>query len=131
MLWRGALLAAGGTTMLWLLMTTLILPYFNNNRTYTTLAREVAARARTLAGEGACVQAHRLQPGHRALFAYYGNIRFGREIDGEPCPLALHRDSQRTALDDEPPLGQWNLVWQTVWPARPDETLRLYRRQVR
>jgi len=131
MLWRGALLAAGGVTMLWLLLGTLILPYFNHNRSYSALAREIATRARQLAGDKACVQAHRLQPGHRALFAYYGPIRFGRDIDGEPCPLALHRDSQRTALDDEPPLGQWTLVWQGNWPSRADETLRLYRRAVR
>ena len=131
MLWRGAMLAAGGATMLWLLLATLILPYFNHNRSYTVLARDIAARARQIAGDKACIQAHRLQPGHRALFAFYGPIRFGRDVDGEPCPLALHRDSQRTALDDEPPLGQWTLVWEGSWPARADETLRLYRRAVR
>ena len=87
------------------LLGTLILPYFNHNRSYTELAREVAGRARELAGDKACVQAHRLQPGHRALFAYYGPIRFCRDVDaGRDTvldPYAAHGPDEFFAVASE------------------------------
>jgi 4-amino-4-deoxy-L-arabinose transferase-like glycosyltransferase len=130
-LWRGPLLAAGGTAMLWVVLSGLFMPAVDYNRSYGPLAQTVAAEAAASAGGEACVMSHRLTPAHLSLFAYYGGLRFAQIERGEVCPLALHRDSRRTLLDDDPPPGDWRLIWEGGWPARPDETLRLYRRLAR
>ncbi|HXF45656.1 MAG TPA: hypothetical protein VNK91_06015, partial [Burkholderiaceae bacterium] len=127
MLWRGPLLGAAGLTMFWVLLNALFVGAFNYNRTYAPLAREVAGRMQALGASG-CAYAHRLLPAHRALFAWHGGIGFVPPEDEAACAVALHRDSRRTRLDDDPPPGDWTLLWEGAWPARPDEVFRLYRR---
>jgi len=125
-LWRGPLLVAVGLTTLWFLLNLLFLPAINYNRSYAPLALSIRQQV-ALASEGQiCVLAHQLRPAHRAVLAYHGDIHFGTVR--EECPLALHRDSRRTQLDDAPPPGDWRLIWEGRWAARPDETFRLYRR---
>jgi len=125
-LWRGPLLAAVGLTTLWLLLNVLFLPSINYSRSYEPLAREIRQQIDQAAGTGACVIAHQLRPAHRAMLSYHGGIRFATAR--EECALALHRDSRRTQLDDAPPPGDWRVIWEGRWAARPDETFRLYRR---
>lgn len=126
-LWRGALLAAGGLVMLWVVLMTLFLPAINYNRSYAPLAASIRAEIMRVEAAGACVLAYQLQPSHRALLAYHGGIHFARPQDRD-CPLALHRDSRRTGLDDQPPPGDWRVVWEGRWLARPDDAFVLYRR---
>ena len=130
-LWRGPLLAAGGTAMLWVVLSGLFLPAVDFNRSYAPLAQRIAAESTAQAGINACFMPHRLSPAHLALFSHFGGLRFARVERGEVCPLALHRDSRRTLMDDDPPPGDWQLVWEGGWPARPDETMRIYRRLAR
>ena len=125
-LWRGPLLAAVGLTTLWFLLNVLFLPSINYNRSYQPLAREIRLQIDQAAGAGACVIAHQLRPAHRAMLSYHGGIRFATAR--EDCMLALHRDSRRSQLDDAPPAGDWRVIWEGRWAARPDETFRLYRR---
>jgi 4-amino-4-deoxy-L-arabinose transferase-like glycosyltransferase len=127
MLWRGPVLAASGLTMFWVVANALFLPAANYNRTYDQLARQVAAQVRALPASD-CVFAHRLLPAHRALFALHGGLRFVAPEQQARCTVALHRDSRRSRLDDEPPPGAWAPVWEGSWPARQDEVFRLYRR---
>lgn len=127
MMWRGAALAACGLTMLWLIVVTLFLPAFNYNRSYAPIAAEIRARAER-AQPGACIEPYRLNAAHRALLAFHGGLQFSPERALGTCPLLLQRDSRRSQLDDDPPAGDWQLLWEGRWPARPDETLRLYRR---
>lgn len=130
-LWRGPLLAAGGTAMSWVVLSGLFLPAADFNRSYAPLAQRIAAESTAQAGVNACFLPHRLTAAHLALFSYFGGLRFAQADRGEVCPLALHRDSRRTLLDDDPPPGDWQLVWEGGWPARPDETMRIYRRLAR
>jgi len=125
-LWRGPLLAAFGLAMLWVVLNALFLPALNYVRSYATLAREINDQVERAAGKNACVLTHHLLPAHRALLAYHGAVRF--VASGNDCPLMLHRDSGRTALDDAPPPGDWRAVWEGRRLTRPDETMRLYRR---
>jgi hypothetical protein len=127
MLWRGPVLAASGLTMFWVVANALFLPAVNYNRTYDRLARQVAAQVRALPASD-CVFAHRLLPAHRALFALHGGLHFVPPGQQARCAVALHRDSRRSRLDDDPPPGAWSPVWESSWPARPDEVFRLYRR---
>lgn len=127
MLWRGPALAAAGLTMVWVVANLLYLPAVNYSRTYAGIAREVAVQI-DKSGGSPCVFAHRLLPAHRALFALHGGMRFVRPEKESDCAVALHRDSRRSRLDDDPPPGPWLLLWEGAWPARQDETFRLYRR---
>jgi len=127
MLWRGPMLEAAGLTLTWVVINLLFMPAFNYNRSYAGLAEQVAAQIQRTGGSP-CVYAHRLLPAHRALFALLGGLHFVRPEQEGDCLVALHRDSRRSRLDDEPPPGPWQLIWEGTWPTRQDETFRLYRR---
>jgi hypothetical protein len=127
MLWRGPVLAASGLTMLWVVVNLLYLPAVNYSRSYAAFARQIAAEIER-SGGSPCVFAHRLLPAHRALFALHGGLRFVRPEQEADCSVALHRDSRRSRLDDDPPPGPWHPFWEGTWPTRQDETFRLYRR---
>ncbi|MFN3565598.1 MAG: glycosyltransferase [Burkholderiaceae bacterium] len=129
MLWRGPALAGGGVTMLWVVLVALFQPAVDYSRSFAPIAREVALRIAQVADPRHCVEAYRLTPAHRAAFAFHGGIRFAPESAGVECPLALQRDWLRSELDNDPPSGDWQPVWEGRWPARPDEVLRLYRRR--
>jgi hypothetical protein len=127
MLWRGPMLAAAGLTMVWVVINLLYLPAVNYSRSYAGLAQQVATQIER-SGGSPCVFAHRLLPAHRALFALHGAMRFVRPEQEAECTVALHRDTRRSRLDDEPPPGPWQLIWEGTWPTRQEETFRLYRR---
>jgi hypothetical protein len=130
-LWRGPLLSAAGLTAVWIASVALFWPGVDYNRSHSALAREVLRQLVQHGGTGACVQAHRIPPAYRALVAYYGPIRFGRDDSPEACPFALHRDTARSRLDDDPPPGAddaWRLVWEGRRAGRPDEIWRLWAR---
>jgi hypothetical protein len=85
---------------------------------------------RRLGGESACVQAHQLPIGMRAMLAFHGRILFGNTAEGsEPCPIVIQRDSERSQLDDAPPLGNWQLAYETTRRARYDEVFRIWVRR--
>jgi hypothetical protein len=138
-LWRGPLLAAAGTTLLWSIMVALFMPAFDYTQSHRALAREIALQVPWLrdsrgngTSAGNCLQAHRIPSPVRALIAFHGGLRFGRGNDGEACNLALQRISGTTALDEDPPPGHpgtWRLTWVGHRPARPAETWLLWQRQ--
>lgn len=127
MMWRGAVLAAAGLVMLWLLLTLLFLPAINFNRTYAPIAARIAERLAQEGAGDACVASRGLSAGHRAMIAFHGRIRFEHASDAAPCEYLLQRQPRRSLIDD-PPGPEWVPLWEGRWPARPDEVFRLYRR---
>jgi hypothetical protein len=130
-LWRGPLLAAAGVTAVWITANVLFLPAVDYVFSYRAFAVELAAQlhARGL-GQG-CVQAHRIPLAERAVIAYYGRIRFDREGSAETCRFALHRESRRYSLDEDPPpgvRGMWELAWEGRRRVRPEERWRIWAR---
>ena len=130
-LWRGPLLDATGITAVWITVNLLFLPAVDYVFSYRAFALELAAqlRARGL-GQG-CVQAHRIPLAERAMIAYYGRIRFDRDGSAETCRFALHHESRRSALDEDPPPGvhgMWEQAWEGHRRVRPDERWRIWAR---
>jgi len=128
-LWRGPLLAASGVAVVWIVVNLLYLPAVDYVFSYRRLAVEVAGQLRAHGLGAGCVQAHRVPLPERAIIAYYGRIRFDREGSAESCPLALHHDSRRSTLDDDPPPGvhgMWSLAWEGQRRVRPDERWRIW-----
>ncbi len=130
MLWRGPALAAAGLTAMWVLVATLYARPIEYNRGMRVTATVLGDQVRRLAGPGACVQAYQLPMGMRAMFAYHGAIRFsGQGDDGDACRIVIHRDSGRTQLDDAPPIGDWQLAYETTRRARYEEVFRIWVRR--
>ena len=130
MLWRGPALAAAGLTAIWVLVATLYGGAIDYNRSLQPTAAVLGEQLRRINGDKGCVQAYQLPAGMRAMLAYYGAIRFsGPAEDSETCPIILHRDSQRSQLDDAPPIGDWQLAYETTRRARYDEVFRIWVRR--
>jgi len=128
-LWRGPMLAAAGVTVVWFTANLLFLPAVDYVFSYRTFAVELATQLRARGLADGCVQAHRIPLAQRAIIAYYGAIRFDREGSAETCRLALHRESRRSALDNDPPpgvRGMWEMAWAGSRRARPDELWRIW-----
>lgn len=128
-LWRGPLLAACGVTAIWIAANLLYLPAVDYIFSYRHFATDVAAQLRARGLGSGCVLAHRISLPERAILAYYGGIRFDREGSAQGCRLALHHESRRSALDEDPPpgvRGTWSLGWEGARRARPDERWRIW-----
>ena len=66
----------------------------------------------------------------RAMLAFHGGIRFSRASDDSAeCRIVLQRDSQRTQLDDAPPIGDWQMAYEATRRARYDEVFRIWVRR--
>jgi 4-amino-4-deoxy-L-arabinose transferase-like glycosyltransferase len=126
MLWRGPALAAAGLTAMWVLVASLYGEAIDFNRGMQPTAHALGDQVRRLVGQDGCVQAYQLPAGMRAMLAYHGRIRFGGPADNGTCRLVLQRDSQRSQLDDAPPIGDWQLAYELTRRARYDEVFRLW-----
>ena len=151
-IWRAAVIWSAGSLMIWVLLTSLWMPWLNHTRTYRGVALELKA---ALKDHSQCVSPVRLDPPQRAVLAYFGEIIF------EPKPLselssnaALGAEQAATHLDtpatvacnwlleydslkrlsgaERPPYqpaGNWQLVWQGRRFTDKDERFRLYQRR--
>lgn len=123
---RGPANWAMGMTMLWCLVVTLLLPWFDHDRNYRPMSESLAI---ALAGEQpGCVAALGLNSSHRAALDYFANLRTEKVEDNETtCRFLLAHD------DDLPltaqPARQWQQIWEfTQGGGRRLEVFRLYRR---
>lgn len=129
-LWRAVVLSSGGLILLWLLLTTLWLPWIDYSKSYAGVAREIARRLPT---PQTCVHAH-VGLAQRASFAYLGPINISRP-DDESCDFLVQQDrinkkgrANVTKSLPAPP-GNWQLVWEGSRPGEFYEHFRLFRRQ--
>ena len=121
---RGIVHWCYGTTLTWLLLMTLWLPWIDYGRSY----RPVAASLRVeLAGRPggleACLQAAPLGLAERASIAYFAGVRFGEMK--ENCPWLL---AQGSRADEMPVPAGMRLVWEGHRPGDRSERFRLYMR---
>ena len=130
--WRALVLSASGTTLVWLLLMTLWLPYINYGKTY----QGVALTIQNVIGENKeCVATRHLGLAQRASFAYFGQLNFRRDsylrknAKLEECGWLLVQGS----VEPNPPTYFADNLWELVWQGRrtTDKTERfsLYRRQ--
>jgi 4-amino-4-deoxy-L-arabinose transferase-like glycosyltransferase len=125
MLWRGPFFAAGGLAAVWVVVVSIYGAPIEYSRSYASTAAVLAAQVRRVGGDG-CVQGHHLPVGIRAMLAYHGGVNFGPQLAAPvPCRVAIQRDSQRTASDDEP-LHGWKIAYEFTRRARYDEVFRVW-----
>ena len=129
-LWRAVVLSSGGIVLVWVLMTTLWLPWINYAKSYDNVAQQIA---RALPTPQTCVNG-RVGQAQRASFAYLGPIRFS-PVGDEHCDFLLLQDKvirhrrSKAPIVLTPPEGNWKLVWEGSRPAESREYFRLYQRQ--
>jgi 4-amino-4-deoxy-L-arabinose transferase-like glycosyltransferase len=114
-----------GFTTLWLLATSLILPWFDYGKSYRPVAQEIA---RILPSAPGCVAERGLTDTHRASLAYFVEIEplLAESTAGKQCNWLLVTGDTRPEL--AAPNGKWLLVWEGNRPGDRREKFRLFKR---
>jgi len=118
-LWRSAVLSAGGITLGWALFMTFLLPYVDYVKTY----RHVSAELRPQVPDGECLQAADVGLPQRASLVYFDGFRIG----GSECGWRLRHENLNAPLAAVDK-SQWRLVWTGRRRTDPTERFTLYRR---
>lgn len=113
-----------GCTTLWLLATTLILPWFDFNKSYRPVAQAIA---QTLPANHGCLAERALNETQLASLSYFVGIEPVAEESkaGQACNWLLVVGDTRREL--AAPNGKWTKVWEGNRPGDRKETFRLYR----
>jgi 4-amino-4-deoxy-L-arabinose transferase-like glycosyltransferase len=115
----------GGITLMWILASTLWLPYVDAGKSYRGVVRELE---RALPKGSRCISSIGLGDSQRAMLEYYAGIVTHREEIPQPkreCDFLL---TQGTAMQ-EPVVGSgWKKIWEGARPGDNKERFRLYKR---
>jgi len=114
-----------GFTTLWLMATTLILPWFDYGKSYRPVAEAIA---RALPDDHGCLAERGLSDTQRASFAYFIGIEptVANSAAGRECNWLLV--TGQSIKDLAAPNATWNQVWEGNRPGERKEIFRLYRR---
>ena len=121
---RGIVHWCYGTTLTWLLLMTLWLPWIDYGRSYRPVALSIkAALASRADGKPACIATRSLGLAERASLAYFGNLEFA--VAPGNCGWLLLQGTRADRSSVEPGL---RLIWEGNRPGDRNERFRLYRR---
>lgn len=125
-LWKSLVLPAAGTTLCWVLLTTLWLPGLNYGR---SLAPQILA-IRDIVGDARCVQVGGLTTAQLAAVQFHGGWRTqpAAGLKAAGCPWLLITPAARASLREADLAPTWQLVAEVPRPTRAQETLLVYRR---
>ena len=119
-----------GLTMLWCLAVVLLMPWFDNGRSYRETVRslEIAVAGERSSAPGACIASTGLPEHVKSSLDYFAGIRTVRIVgDSTPCPLLLVVIDRRPMMRLAP---EWKPVWEFRRGAgRRAETFTLLRRE--
>ncbi|WP_374399776.1 ArnT family glycosyltransferase [Niveibacterium sp.] len=123
---RGPLSWAVGTSFLWALAIALFLPFVNHDKSYESVASDLASRIAET--PHACVAESGMGESQRAAMLYFANLRFEAAERGVTrCELlVVYRSGRSQALQ---PGAAWMPVWDlSRGRRRTGEQITLYRR---
>jgi len=101
-----------GLTMLWCLAVVLLMPWFDNSRSYRETVRslEIAVSGERATSPGACVASTGLPDHVKASLDYFAGLRTVRIVgDTTPCTLLLVMNDRRASEQIAP---EWKTVWE-------------------
>lgn len=131
-LWKSLVLPAAGTTLCWILLTTLWLPGLNYGR---SLAPQISA-VRDVVGHADCIVVQHLSAAQVAAIQFHGGWRTvsaggsaSKRRSGLTCSWLITAP-QPEAQPRHPDVdtAAWQFVAAVPRPTRQSETLRIYRR---
>lgn len=114
-----------GVTLLWLMVTTLTLPWFDYGRSYRPVAQAIAA---ALPAEHGCIAERGLSDTQRASLSYFiglAPLPFNSQA-GRECEWLLIAGDERSEL--AAPDKRWKLVTEGMRPTNRKEKIRLLHR---
>ena len=114
-----------GFTTLWLMATSLVLPWFDYGKTYRPVAEAIA---QALPADHGCLAERGLSDTQRASFAYFIGIEpaAANSAAGRECGWLLVTGN--SSKDLAAPNGTWTRVWEGNRAGERKEKFRLYRR---
>ncbi|MFO1206166.1 MAG: glycosyltransferase family 39 protein [Burkholderiales bacterium] len=115
----------GGITLMWILASTLWLPYVDAGKSYKSVAVELK---QALPATSRCISSIGLGDSQRAMLEYYAGIVTYREELPQPkreCDLLL---TQGNSLQESTVGTGWKKIWEGARPGDTKERFRLYRR---
>jgi hypothetical protein len=112
--WRAPLHWAAGTTLMWVLVTTLWLPWINHYKSYVPV---IASLRDSLPQDADCIQRSGLDAAELALLDYHGRIRTISPGARRNCTWRLTDAAQNRA----PPAG-WTERWQGHRSSQRDDS---------
>ena len=114
-----------GFTTLWMLATTLILPWFDYGKSYRPVIQSIA---QVLPAERGCVAERGLTDTQRASLAYFAGIEplDAETTGGRQCDWVIVTGDTKPELAAPP--GRWTRVWEGNRPGDRKEKFRIYRR---
>lgn len=120
--WRATLRWSLGIIALWILLTTLWLPWIEYGKSYRSTSADFR---RVLGNNPGCIERQGLGPAQRASLDYFDGIRTVPATATKNCPYWLLQTTPRAAKE----IDGWNLVLYTARPGDKNESLRLYRQR--
>ena len=107
-LWKGLVLSAGGSTLCWLLLTTLWLPALNYGLGQAPISRRIAA----LTPAGSCVLVHGLNASQITGLQYHGQLELerARRDRRSDCRLLVVEPNAVDTLTQTVDLSQWRAL---------------------
>lgn len=128
-LWRAVVLSSGGVILCWVIIMSLWLPLANHRVSYESVVQSMNQQI-TLPYR--CIDSNLGAP-QRALFAYYGKLKFVG-LEKQECDLLLLQDKRRSKNKAQAPKennfsGKWTPIWEGERAADKDEFFSLYRRK--
>jgi len=124
-IWKSMVLPAGGTTLCWLLLTTLTLPGFDYARSYAPMIRKVTQ----LTGPVNCLRVESLSRAQLAALQFHGNYVLRSGSSADDCDwLVIDVDAVPTWIAMRN-LEGWTPQGTIRRPGDRSEAFALYRRQ--
>lgn len=129
-IWKSLVLPAAGTTLCWLLLTTLWLPMLDYVRSDVPQMRTLAR----LAGQPTCMHMYGLDRTQMAALQFHGQLRLVPLDDTPRCDWLVHAPYASSANARKPmplpDLTGWTLQHRVDRPRERGDVLELYRRHV-
>jgi 4-amino-4-deoxy-L-arabinose transferase-like glycosyltransferase len=128
-LWRVMVLSTGGTTLVWLLLMTLWLPWINHGKTYKYVADHLHTYTKK---DDGCIATRSLGLAQRASLVYHAklNVRLDaylrKNLRADECSWLLIQTSPHSNVEIVNP-SKWEKVWEGGRSSDKDEKFILYK----
>lgn len=121
--WRGVSHWAGGVTLMWVLLTTLWLPWIDYGKSYRAVAESLH---QAIPANVTCIAGRDLGSAQKVSLEYFSGIRTiaAGTPAGHACPLLLEQGSEQA----EKTPRHWRKIWEGHRPGDRSERLRLFLR---
>ncbi|MBN3802929.1 glycosyl transferase [Paraburkholderia sp. Ac-20336] len=123
--WRGALSWCAGAMLAWGLVSTLLLPWLDDAKSYRSVFLDLGAKINIEWNDGDCMASASLGESEAPMLYYYtGIVHQPNENPRTTACTWLIEESRRDHAPQPP--GEWQLFWSGARPGDSDELLRVF-----